>query len=164
MFSLELPEDIIQVERNACIWCNSLRNVALPSNAVVERFAFFDCLDLLQLFYSEEAIVNALKNRFDCWIYYLSYHHTMTTEEFLNSIIIGENGELNPTCIHQDCLGMTPLHILACSTVYQVEVYQFMVEKYPESLIVRDAWGATPLLYVVWGDSPSEIIHFLINS
>jgi hypothetical protein len=62
MFSLEMPEDIIQVERNACIWCNSLRNVALPSNAVVEQFAFFDCLDLLQLFYSEEAIVNALKN------------------------------------------------------------------------------------------------------
>jgi hypothetical protein len=88
----------------------------------------------------------------------------MTTEEFLNSIVIGENGELDPTGIEQDCLGMTPLHILACSTVYQVEIYQFMIEKYPENLIVRDAWGATPLLYAVWGNSPSEVIQFLINS
>jgi hypothetical protein len=39
-----------------------------------------------------------------------------------------------------------------------------MVEKYPENLIARDAWGATPLLYVVWGDLPSEIIQFLFNS
>jgi hypothetical protein len=169
LFSLELPEGIIPVKRNACIWCNSLRNVALPSNAVVEQYAFYDCLDLLQLFYSEEAIVNALKNRFDglsihCWIYYLSYHHTITTEEFLNSIVIGENGELDPTGLQQDCLGMTPLHILACSTVHQLEVYQYIVEKYPENLIARDVWGATPLLYAVWGDATSEIIQFLINS
>ena len=32
-----------------------------------------------------------------------------------------------------------------------------MVEKYPENLIVEDAWGALPLLYAVWGDAPSEI-------
>jgi len=31
-------------------------------------------------------------------------------------------------------------------------------------LIVEDAWGAVPLLYAVWGDAPSEIIQFLVNS
>ena len=41
----------------------------------------------------------------------------MTVEEFLSMIIIGENGELDPTGLQQDCLGMTALHILACSTV-----------------------------------------------
>jgi hypothetical protein len=173
MFSLELPEDIIRVKGRACRFCVSLRNVALASNTMVEPYAFSVCLDLEQIFGTEYAIVNALTRRFDglpihCWIYYISYHHhTMTTEEFLNSIeivILGENGELDPTGIEQDCLGMTPLHILACSTIHQLKIYQYMVEKYPESLIVRDAWGATPLLYVVWGDSPSEIIQFLINS
>jgi hypothetical protein len=39
-----------------------------------------------------------------------------------------------------------------------------LVEKYPGNLIVRDSWGATPLLYAVWGDAPSEIIEFLVNS
>jgi hypothetical protein len=39
-----------------------------------------------------------------------------------------------------------------------------LVEKYPENLIVEDAWGATPLLYAIWGKAPNEIVHFLINS
>ena len=171
MFSLELPEDIMRVKGRACRFCVSLRNVALASNTLVEPYAFSICLDLEQIFGTEYAIVNAPTRRFDglpihCWIYYISYHHTMTTEESLNSIVTGENGELDPTGIEQDCLGMTPLHILACSTIHihQLKIYQFMVEKYPENLIARDAWGATPLLYAVWGDSPSEIIQFLINS
>jgi hypothetical protein len=59
---------------------------------------------------------------------------------------------------------MTPLHILACSTVQCLEQYQLMVDKYPANLIVEDAWGATPLLYAIWGDAPSEIVEFLVNS
>jgi hypothetical protein len=59
---------------------------------------------------------------------------------------------------------MTPLHILACSTVQCLEVYQLIVEKYPENLIVEDAWGAVPLLYAIWGDAPYEIVEFLVNS
>jgi hypothetical protein len=166
LFSLEFPEDIIQVERYACWFCFSLRNAALAPNTNVGMMAFSDCLDLLQIFDTEEAISNALKRRFDglpihYWIYYLSYHHMITTEEFLNSIVTGENEELDPTGLQQDCLGMTPLHILACSTVHQLEIYIFMVEKYPENLIARDAWGATPLLYAVWGNSPSEIVQSL---
>ena len=39
-----------------------------------------------------------------------------------------------------------------------------MVEKYPENLIVEDAWGATPLLYAIWGDAPTKIVQFLVNS
>ncbi len=39
-----------------------------------------------------------------------------------------------------------------------------MIEKYPANLIVKDAGGAVPLLYSVWGDAPSEIIQFLVNS
>jgi hypothetical protein len=88
----------------------------------------------------------------------------MTLEDVLHTIAIGENGELDPTGFEQDCLGMTPLHIMACSTVQQRELYQLVVEKYPANLIVKDEWGALILLYALWGDAPSEIIHFLINS
>jgi hypothetical protein len=88
----------------------------------------------------------------------------MTAEEIMNTIIIDENGELDPTGVQQDCLGMTPLHILACSTVQRLELYQLMVEKYPEILIVEDSWRATPLLYVIWGDAPREVVHFLVDS
>jgi hypothetical protein len=64
----------------------------------------------------------------------------------------------------QDCLGMTPLHILACSTVHHLEIYRFMIDQYPETLIMEDAWGMSPLMYTIWGSAPSEIIQLLVDS
>ena len=176
MMSLEVPEIIIQVEREAFMNCPSLRNIALVSNTRVDERAFEYCIDLLRIFdrdththtHTEEAIVNALKSRFvglliHAIIYYKPYHNTMTTQEFQNSMI-GEDGQVNPSGMQQDSLGMTPLHILACSTVQCLELYQLIIEYFPGNLIVEDAWGATPLLYAVWGEAPSEILHFLVKS
>ena len=78
IFSLELPEHIIEVKQYAFVCCHSLRNVALASNTAVERGAFKDCTDLLHIFGMVEAIVNALKIRFDelpvhSSIYFKSY-------------------------------------------------------------------------------------------
>jgi hypothetical protein len=72
--------------------------------------------------------------------------------------------KLDPTGNEQDCLGMTPLHILACSSVHDLEVYRVIVEKYPANLITKDRWGALPLLYAFWGAAPTEIIQFLLES
>jgi hypothetical protein len=96
-------------------------------------------------------------------MYYQSYHSN-ALEVICNIINMDENGELHPTGHEQDCLGMTPLHILACSTVHSLELYRLMIEKYPGTLIVEDAWGAVPLLYAVWGDAPIEVVQFLIGS
>jgi len=99
-------------------------------------------------------------------IYYQSYNN-VTSEQFNNatSIRISRNrSKLDPTGKQQDCLGMTPLHILTCSTVQNIELYRVLIEKYPETLIVEDTWGAVPLLYALWGDAPSEIIQFLVAS
>ena len=170
LFSLELPERIFEVDYQAFGCCRSLRNISLASNTVVSEHAFYACLDLRHIFGTKEAIVNALKIRFAGLpihgkMYYKSYYNPpMTAEEIQNTIIIYENGELDPTGFEQDCLGMTPLHILACSTVHSLELYQLMVGMYPGNLKVEDAWGATPLLYAIWGDAPSEIVYFLVNS
>ena len=170
LFSLEVPENTIEVGDHACHNCHSLRNIALASNTVVEWGAFCDCQDLLHIFDTQEAIVNALKIRFAGLpihgkMYYKSYYNPpMTLEEIRNTIIIDENGELDPTGVQQDCLGMTPLHILACSTVQRCELYQLMVGMYSGNLIVEDSWRATPLLYAIWGDAPSEIVQFLVDS
>jgi hypothetical protein len=59
---------------------------------------------------------------------------------------------------------MTPLHILACSSVHDLEVYRVIVAKYPTNLITEDRWGALPLLYAFWGAAPTEIIDFLLES
>jgi hypothetical protein len=55
---------------------------------------------------------------------------------------------------------MTPLHILACSSVHDLEVYRVIVENYPTNLITEDRWGALPLLYAFWGAAPAEINSF----
>jgi hypothetical protein len=167
LFSLELPENTIEVGDHACHNCNSLRNIALASNTVVAHHAFSDCTYLLHFFVTKEAIVNALRSRFvrlpvHSKMYYISYYPVVLEE--IRNIIMSENGELDPTGLQQDCLGMTPLHILACSTVQCLEVYQLIVDNFPRNLIVEDAWGATPLLYAIWGDAPNEIAQFLVNS
>jgi hypothetical protein len=59
---------------------------------------------------------------------------------------------------------MTPLHILACSSVHDLELYRLIVENYPANLITEDRWGALPLLYAFWGAAPAEIIQFLLES
>jgi hypothetical protein len=59
---------------------------------------------------------------------------------------------------------MTPLHILTCSSVHDLEVYRLIVKNYPTNLITEDRWGALPLLYAFWGAAPSEIIQFLLDS
>jgi hypothetical protein len=59
---------------------------------------------------------------------------------------------------------MTPLHILACSSVHNLEVYRVIVENYPANLVTEDRWGALPLLYAFWGAAPTEIILFLLES
>ncbi|KAL7527089.1 hypothetical protein ACHAXR_001794 [Thalassiosira sp. AJA248-18] len=63
-----------------------------------------------------------------------------------------------------DCLGMTPLHILACSTKQYMEMYQILIRSYPGYLITKDVWGDLPLLYALWGRVPLEVVQFLAKS
>ena len=120
-----------------------------------------EATDLLQLFGSY--IIRNLKHRFDRLPVHSSVYYQSYNQGVLQRLITSGN-ELDPTGNQQDCLGMTPLHILACSSAHNLEVYHFIVEKYPTNLITEDRWGATPLLYAFWGAAPAEIINFLIDS
>ena len=44
-------------------------------------------------------------------------------------------GKLNDIGNQQDAVGITPLHILACSTKYNLQMFQLLVEKYPENQV-----------------------------
>ena len=183
MFSIELSEDVTDIECTALqVYYHSLRNIAFPLNVqfvdideIEDEEAmskvFDECTDLQQLYYgSDERLINILKRRFDNlpihkMIYYQSYNK-MTVEQLneattMKKRVLGSN--LNPTGNLRDCLGMTPLHILACSTVQSIELFKVLVTKYPENLITKDKWRALPLLYAVWGDAPKEIVQFLVE-
>jgi hypothetical protein len=181
MFSLELAENMREIGNYAFRHCYCLRNVAFPPNADLVDDIFggqseperYD-LHLHQLFGSIAEIIRELQHRFDelpihSIVYYQSYH-----EGVLQNLIAAINmrsgqrrtlrSKLDQTGNQQDCLGMTPLHILACSSVHNIELYRIIVEKYPANLITEDRWGALPLLYAFWGAAPSEIITFLLES
>ena len=155
MFSIELPESIEKISADSFNSCGLLRNLALPSNVEIGIDVFKDCEDLKK-FGSEQTIINALKHRFDNlpvhkMLYYQSYGRGRVTRSIFDDH-------------QQDTLGMTPLHILACSTVQNIEMYRMFVKKHPGSLITEDRWGALPLLYAIWGDAGSEIVDFLVQS
>ena len=176
LVSVETSEAVTRVHGRAFRGCTSLRNIAFTSNTGIEDNAFDNARDMFSVFASISKIRRGLKHRFDGlpihkMVYYQSYHNG----DFLaniNSIIIDLRfglqrrlrSKLNPTGKKQDSLGMTPLHILACSSKHAIPIYRLMVENYPDNLITKDNWEALPILYAVWGNAPSEIIELLIES
>jgi hypothetical protein len=186
LFSLELSEIVTEIQKYAFYSCYCLRNVAFPPDVFFGYQIFIEEDDDddnemelrtdLQLLFgnSNAAIIRELMHRFDrlpihSIVYYQSYNQGV-----LHTLIVAINtrssqrrtlrNKLDTTGNQQDCLGMTPLHILACSSVQDLEVYHIIVESYPANLITEDRWGALPLLYAFWGAAPSEIIQFLLES
>ena len=162
-FSVEMPLNVTEIGNHAFSNSHCLRNVAFPPNADISDDILNRATDLLLLFGSVADMIRNLKHRFDglpihCSVYFQSYHQGALQR------LITTGNELDPRGNQQDCLGMTPLHIVACSSLHNLEVYRLIIEKYPANLITVDAWGAVPLLYAFWGAAPVEIIEFLLES
>jgi hypothetical protein len=162
-FSVEMPLNVTEIGNYALNECHGLRNVAFPPDAVISDDILNRATDLRQLFRSVADMIRNLKHRFNglpihCSVYYQSYHQGALQRLFTSG------DELDPRGNQQDCLGMTPLHILACSSVHNLEVYHLIIENYPTNLITEDRWGAVPVLYAFWGGAPHDITKFLLDS
>ena len=176
-FSIELPEKLEVIESLAfnSPTLNRLRNIATPTKCKLHQHTGFipsiECQGAIQRKKNADTM-KALKSRFDglpihriC--YYQSYH---AMEDTLGEIRKAMSPRwpwkmFNPTTgWQQDCLGMTPLHILTCSKIHHLDVYKLLIEKYPNNLITEDGWGDIPLLYALWGNAPNEIVQFLVQS
>lgn len=172
LFSLEVPERVNRICANALSDCHTLRNFAIPSlegmgNDMSKTFGnmFHHCHALQNLLGRSNLAKQALLHRFDDLpahqlMYFQSYYPMEITLARLKAL----RNKLNSIDNQQDCLGMTPLHILACSKRVHIKLLCALVKAHPESLVAEDAWGALPILYLFWGDAPKEIIHFLFQS
>lgn len=65
--------------------------------------------------------------------------------------------KLNATGNQTDCLGMTPLHILACSARHDVRLHQLIIEKYP-SKTLQSKYDATGNQTYCLGMTPLHIL------
>jgi hypothetical protein len=151
IISIELPDNIKQV---FIAHLPNVRNIAFPVGCSVDignvepktRDFLYDT-------------VYQLQHRFDglqlpkiC--YYHSYHDTTKVLLDMKRTMFPRStksrcGKLSDIGKRQDFMGMTPLHILACSTKHNLEMYQLLVGAYPEILIIKDnIWGELPLICV----------------
>lgn len=112
----------------------------------------------------------ALRNRFDGLpLHRICYYHSHESAEVAIRSLSSELGTQSSSISRAsrgniDCLGMTPLHILSCSTKHHLDMYQMIISRYPGHLIVQDVWGDIPLLYAMWGQAPQDVVAFLANS
>jgi len=194
LFSVEIPENVTHVDITCFDSCSSLRNIAFPSNAILtsgedttedwahtyDTFLFTHCRGLREVYDSMPAqfklqpIRKAIMNRFDSLpihelLYYQSYYPLETVLRRLDKAMNQKRRSRVLSATYQgllgiDWLGMTPLHILACSKRQSLELYRVIIEKYPLNLITKDKFGAEPILYAIWGSAPTHILSFLAES
>jgi hypothetical protein len=120
--------------------CHGLRNIAIPSSVNnIEKGILEECEDLRCLFPNQNGLLEVLERRYDglpihrlCYCH--SYHATAATLQILKKGLESSTDVVK----HQDCLGMTPLHILALSTKHRRRLYQVLVRRYPHYLVTRD--------------------------
>ena len=140
--------------------CACLQNVAFPPDAVIGDDIFIDKEAPMYgssgavFHHSNATIMWEIWHRFDelvvrttypqlCLLPVLSsggvtYPHCCNKHGSSQCQILRR--KLNPMDNQQDCLGITPLHILTCSSVHDLEVYRLIVENYPANLITQDKW------------------------
>ena len=94
--------------------------------------------------------------------FYLSHQSSEAVNhvEWLKNIVIRHIDH----CARVDCLGMTPLHVLACSAVHDLGLYQFVVEKYPDAMIAKDKWGEAPVVYILLSGAPETVVHYFLET
>lgn len=170
--SIELPETLKQVTYSKNIHSLLLesRIIAFPAECSIDMGDNVDDEEKT----NHIDFVSQLQHRFDglpvhkiC--YYHSYHDAAKNMRDIQRVIHPWStktrcGKLSEVGKRQDFQGMTPLHILVSSTKHRLEMYQMLVEKYPDNLVTKDKWGEIPLTYAFCCNAPSEIIDFLMES
>ena len=63
----------------------------------------------------------------------------------------------------KDCIGMTPLHTIACSTNHDVRLFQKLISRCHGALMDRDTFGRTALDYALLSDAPKEVFYLVFH-
>ncbi|KAL7433155.1 hypothetical protein ACHAXH_002685 [Discostella pseudostelligera] len=135
--------------------CPILRNVVIPPSSTLGDEEF---LWLFPKFQDVDCTFDMLKSRFDNLpLHKLCYNHSHQLMESNNRGMLAD-------FLKSDCLGMTPLHVLACSGMHDLGLFRRIIEICPNSLFAEDKWGGTPFGYVILSGAPKEVIHCFLET
>jgi hypothetical protein len=156
LMRIEIPSNVIFMDGPGQFQhCPILRNVVIPPSSMLGDEEF---LLLFPTFQDVDCTFDMLKSRFDNLpLHKLCYNHSHQLMESNNRGMLAD-------FLKSDCLGMTPLHVLACSGKHDLSLFCRIIEICPNSLIAKDKWGETPLGYVILSGAPKEVIHYFLNA
>lgn len=161
LLRINVPSTVECIDEMAFQNCSLLRNVAISPESTLTfgngwkmmASLFFQCINFCSL--------DMLRCRFDeLPLHKACFYRDETILERLNDTV---DDRLSAEYSTADCLGMTPLHILASSGTHDLGIYQCIVDKFPGALIATDKWGDVPLTYVMLSDAPLEILLFFLE-
>ncbi|CAJ1938938.1 unnamed protein product [Cylindrotheca closterium] len=169
MISVEMPGRSF-LPSQTFMHCYSLRNIALREDSSAGYRSLARCTYLSTHLPNENDRLQALQHRFDGLpVHGLCYYHTYygsasNTERIVSKLeeIIASPSE-NQQQSQQDCLGMTPLHILALSSRQILPLYKVLLKHCPDDVITKDKWGDLPLHFACKIDAPLEVIQLLLE-
>ena len=159
LLHINVPSTVELCGRYSFDGCTLLRNVAvLSSNVHQENFDHLFRTVSETLGY--ETISRVLRSRFDDLpLHQMCFYHSIPN--------IGCNwmiGQLSAHCVQVDALGMTPLHVLACSGNHDISLYRSICAFHPDTMIVKDKWGEVPLAYIMLSEAPTEVLHYFLET
>jgi hypothetical protein len=168
LLGITIPSTINSIALDAFKDSTLLRNVAISTESKLTQEAFGQVFPTLS---NMGVTLDMIKRRFDemplhrfCFDYQPIYNK-QAGDNTSHADINHHVARLPAHGLQQDCLGMTPLHMLACSSRgNNMEFFQCMIEKYPNALLTKDLWGAIPLTYALYAEASIEVIHFLFKT
>jgi hypothetical protein len=168
LLGITIPSTVNSIALDAFNESNLLRNVSISPASNLTQEIFEHVLPTLS---NMDITLDMIMHRFDelpLHKYCYDSYSTRAIQSVANASSEGFNQAVTRLPEHglnQDCLGMTPLHILACSSNGQgIEVFQCMIDKYPNALLIEDCWGDLPLNYALYAEAPIEVINFLFKT
>ncbi|KAL3941437.1 MAG: hypothetical protein SGBAC_004207 [Bacillariaceae sp.] len=168
MVSVELPGRSF-LPNQTFMYCYSLRNIALKEDSSAGYRSLARCTYLGTHFANEDDRLQALQRRFvGLEAHRLCYYHSYLGSGSNIDLIVSKLEEASTSSENQqqsmqDCLGMTPLHILASSTRQILPLYKAVLRHTPKDVITKDKWGDLPLYFACKTDAPLEVIQLLLE-
>ena len=152
LLHLNIPSTITVIELDAFQDCTFLRNISVSPSSTLGRI---DLDETFKQFLCVDCSFDDLRTRFDGMpVHQACFYLSHQSAESDNKVELLKNLAVRcaDQCAKVGCLGMTPLHVLTCSAIRDLGLYQFIIDKNPDAMNVKDKWGEVPLVYLLLSD------------
>ena len=161
LISINIPSTVVEMGARACGQCPLLRNVIIsPDNEALSSIPLSTLFPRLQ---NANCSMSDLRHRFDHKpLHRLCHEYSSIADDDMRPLQMALEEENGPVSV--DCLLMTPLHVLACGSEHDIDIYRLVVSKHPNFLVDEDSWGCAPLWYAIMNELPLSIVEYLFET